>query len=354
MATVSKIGPVLGLGVPGFAEADGWQPDLMGSPYRRLTLELTPDAPEEPGPTVATLIEGARPGLRDRLFGIARDTDVLYFPGWSDHFFERELADFWRERGARFVALEPRRTGRSLREGQTPGFFDRLEAYDEEIERALTVLGHGDPATTGVPKSKRRLIILAHSQGGLVMSYWTSRHPGRADALILNSPWLELQTKEIGRMVLTPFVSLLGRIHPRTALGTVDPGFYYRSLSKDHYGEWDFDPRLRGERSYPISAAWLQAIIRGHEAVAAGLGLTIPVLVMLSDKSTFSPIWNDQMLRSDVVLEVDAIAKRSLDIGDCTTVSRITDALHDVFLSKAPVRAAAYAQMDRWLRGYAR
>lgn len=354
MATVNKVGPVLGLGVPGFDEADGWQPDLMGAPFRRLTLELTPDTPQEPGPTVATVIEGAKPGLKARLFGIARDTDVLYFPGWSDHFFERELAEFWRERGARFLALEPRRTGRSLREGQTPGFFEKLEVYDEEIERALTLLGHGDPGKTPAAPRKRRLVILAHSQGGLIMSYWASRHPGRADAMILNSPWLELQTKEVGRLVLTPFVSLLGRIDPRTALGTVDPGFYYRSISKKYYGEWDFDPRLRGERSYPISAGWLQAIIRGHEAVAKGLGLTIPVLVLLSDKSTFSPVWNDQMLHSDTVLDVDAIASRSLDLGDCTTVSRISGALHDIFLSREPVRAAAYRQVDRWLRGYAR
>lgn len=354
MAIVGKVGTVQNLGIPGFSEADGWQPDILGEPYRRLTLELTPDSPDEPGPTVATLIEGEKPGLKARLTGTARETDVLYVPGWSDHFFERELAEFWRERGARFVALEPRRTGRSLREGQTPGYFDRLETYDEEIERALTVLGHGDPGGAPQPERKRRLIILAHSQGGLVMSYWLSRNPGRADALILNSPWLELQTKEFGRLVLTPFVSMLGRMQPHTSLGTIDPGFYYRSLSKDFYGEWEFDPRLRAERSYPISAGWLQAIIRGHEAVAAGLGLKIPVLVLLSDKSTFSPIWNDQMLSSDIVLEVDSIARRSLDLGDCTTVTRIAGALHDVFLSKQPVREQAYAQVDHWLRGYAR
>lgn len=349
MAAADKVGPDPVLGVPGFSEADGWQPDVLGEPFRRLTLDLTPDTADEPGPTVATLIQGAKPSLSARLFGQLRDTDVLFIPGWSDHFFQREVAEFWRSRGARFLALEPRRTGRSLREGQTPGFFDRLETYDEEIERALTVLGHG----SGAPKSKRRLIIFAHSQGGLVSSYWASRHPGRIDALILNSPWLELQTKEVGRLVLTPFVSLIGRLHPRTALGTVDPGFYVRSLSKEFYGEWEFDPRLRPERSYPVSAAWLQAIIRGHEAVAAGLGLTIPVMVLMSDKSTFSPVWNDRMMHSDIVLDVDAIAKRSLDLGDCTTIVRVAGALHDVFLSRKPVREAAFAQMDHWLRGYA-
>lgn len=354
MATVAKVGPVPGIGVPGFDEQDGWQPDLLGAPFRRLTLTLSDDTPDEPGPTVATLIEGAKPALKDRLFGLARNTDVLYVPGWSDHFFERELAEFWRARGARFVALEPRRTGRSLRPGQSPGYFDRLDVHDEEIERALEVLGHGKPGTAGAASGKRRLIILAHSQGGLMMSTWASRNPGRADALILNSPWLELQTKEAGRLMLTPFVSLLGRTHPRTAFGSIDPGFYYRSVSKEYLGEWDLLPGLRAERSFPISAGWLQAIIRGHEAVAAGLELTIPVLVLLSNKSTFSPVWNEQMMHSDIVLEVDAIASRSLDIGDCTTVSRVTGALHNVFLSRAPVRLAAYDQVDRWLRGYAR
>lgn len=34
------------------------------------------------------------------------------------------------------------------------------------------------------------------------------------------------------------------------------------------------------------------------------------------------------------------------------TVPRIEGALHDVFLSREPARAAAYASITRWLRGH--
>jgi alpha-beta hydrolase superfamily lysophospholipase len=52
------------------------------------------------------------------------------------------------------------------------------------------------------------------------------------------------------------------------------------------------------------------------------------------------------------VLVVDDIAERVLKLGPEVAVARIDGALHDVFLSRKPVRAAAYAAITRWLRGY--
>ena len=63
-----------------------------------------------------------------------------------------------------------------------------------------------------------------------------------------------------------------------------------------------------------------------------------------------SQLWS----RSErVLLVVDDIAKRSLQLGREVTVARIDGALHDVFLSRRPVRAAAYAAVTKWLEGYA-
>jgi len=39
-------------------------------------------------------------------------------------------------------------------------------------------------------------------------------------------------------------------------------------------------------------------------------------------------------------------------LGPNVTVARIDGAMHDVFLSREPARAAAYASITRWLRGY--
>ncbi len=65
------------------------------------------------------------------------DVDVLYVHGWSDYFFQKRLARFWTDRGARFYALDLRKYGRSLRPGQTPGYIADLDTYDEDIAAAL-------------------------------------------------------------------------------------------------------------------------------------------------------------------------------------------------------------------------
>ena len=57
------------------------------------------------------------------LFGDRRrlaDVDVLYVHGWSDYFFQKRLARFWTDQGARFYALDLRKYGRSLRPDRRP------------------------------------------------------------------------------------------------------------------------------------------------------------------------------------------------------------------------------------------
>jgi alpha-beta hydrolase superfamily lysophospholipase len=59
------------------------------------------------------------------------------------------------------------------------------------------------------------------------------------------------------------------------------------------------------------------------------------------------------MLTTDIVLVVDDIADRVLELGPEVTVARIDGAMHDVFLSREPARATAYASITHWLEGYA-
>ena len=86
--------------------------------------------------------------------------------------------------------------------------------------------------------------------------------------------------------------------------------------------------------------------------VAAGIDVGAPVLTILSTRSTIQPQWTEAMLSSDIVLVVDEIAQRAVRLGPTVTVARIDGAMHDVFLSRKPARAAAYASITRWLRGY--
>ncbi|HEY2557025.1 MAG TPA: alpha/beta hydrolase [Diaminobutyricibacter sp.] len=321
-------------------------PDVLGDHFEQITIPLQPDAE---GEVVATLVR-YRPSPRLRLTRPAvAGADVLYIHGWSDYFFQTQLAEFWHHSGARFFALDLRKYGRSLRPHQTPGDIDSLAAYDEEIEAALAIMNDSEAEGGGRP-----LILMGHSTGGLTLSLWADRHPGRAAALILNSPWLEFQARGAGRAALAPLLGMQARFEPHAALPNVDFGFYTRSVSSTMDGEWTYNMDWRPLRGFAVHPRWLNAVLAGHARVAAGLSIDAPVLTLLSARSAILPRWTPDMMRSDIVLVVEDIAQRAVRLGRTVTVARIDGALHDVTLSAPDARADAYAQVLRWLHGYVR
>ncbi|GAA5089125.1 alpha/beta hydrolase [Microbacterium yannicii] len=340
-----------------------WAPDILGEPFEQLTLPLGVSG--EHGDLVATLVRSIPHPLAIP-FAPLRDVDVLYVHGWSDYFFQRDLARFWTQRGARFYALDLRRYGRSLREGQSPGYIDSLEDYDVDIEAALQAMGH-HPAATGKgrrahgvlkpdrlgARNGRRLVLMGHSTGGLTLTLWADRHRGRADALVLNSPWLELQLGPLGRQALAPLVDMRARLDPRGTQPAVDFGFYSRAQSEigtlpdgEQRAVW------RPDRGFPTAPGWLSAVMAGHRRVAAGVDVGCPALVLLSKASTAPLSWRPSMTSTDSVLVVDDIARAATRIGGLVTISRIRGAIHDVFLSRDRARTAAYDALDRWVSGY--
>ncbi|HEX5634564.1 MAG TPA: alpha/beta hydrolase [Gemmatimonadales bacterium] len=333
-----------------------WQPDVLGEGFEQLTLPLGAD---DEGELVATLVRH-RPSAASRFrwpwqredAGAASGADVLYVHGWSDYFFNPELAAYWTNQGAHFHALDLRKYGRSLRPGQTPGYITDLAAYDADIEAALGAIGQGRADAAGAAPT-RPLILMGHSTGGLTLSLWAARNPGRAAALVQNSPWLEFQLSGIGREAIAPVIGFHARVNPMGAMPNVDLGFYTRSVSKQLDGEWDFNPEWRPERGFPTHPAWLTAILAGHATVAEGIDVGAPVLTLVSARSTLLPKWDAAMLSSDIVLVVDDIAQRSLRLGPEVTVARIDGALHDITLSREPARTAGYTAITHWLRGYA-
>ncbi|PRC49939.1 alpha/beta hydrolase, partial [Mycobacterium sp. ITM-2017-0098] len=91
---------------------------------------------------------------------------VLMVHGFTDYFFNTELADHFAARGFAFYALDLHKCGRSHREGQTPHFTTNLARYDVELERALDAIAAVTPAP---------VLIYGHSAGGLVVSLWLDR-----------------------------------------------------------------------------------------------------------------------------------------------------------------------------------
>lgn len=328
-----------------------WIPDVLGDEFSQLTLPLGED---EHGPVVATLVRALPTeqswwdtvrGARRPLHGV----DVLYVHGWSDYFFQKRLARFWTARGARFFALDLRRYGRSLREGQIPGYVTDLGTYDEDIAAALEAMQH----EAGNDDADRKLVLLGHSTGGLTLSLWAARHPDAVDAVILNSPWLEFQFASV-RSAIAPVVELTARLRPLEVAPQVDLGFYTRAQQEaaDPDDPVEIDTAWRPVQSMAVYAGWLNAILSGHAAVNAGLAIPSPVLVLLSARSSTPTKWTEDLTRTDSVLVVDDIARASLRLGSTVTIDRIDGALHDVFLSRHEAREDAYRRLDRWTTGW--
>lgn len=317
--------------------APEWEPDLLGGGFRQRTLDLGADGVN--GPLVATVVRSLPRGVA-AWFGPLRDVDVLYVHGWSDYFFQTDLAQFWNRLGARFFALDLRRYGRSLRPGQTPGYVGSLDDYDADIAAALDAMGRRDG---------RRLVLLGHSTGGLTLTLWAARHPGVAAALVLNSPWLELQLGRFGREAIAPIVQMRARVDPRGTHPAVDFGYYTRAQSEigslpAGHDQW------RPERGFPTHPGWLYAVMSGHRRIAAGVDVGCPAFVLLSRRSVSPMAWSEAMTSADSVLVVDDIARAATRVGDLVTIARIDGAIHDVFLSRPGPRAQAFAELDRWVR----
>lgn len=310
-----------------------WVPDVLGPGFEQLTLDL-------PSGDVATLVRYSG-GLQDWNVPELAGVDVLYIHGWSDYFFQHELAAFWHRAGARFFAIDLRHYGRSLRPGSTPGFITSLEEYDEEIAAALTAMGRDASSTAP-------LLLMGHSTGGLTATLWAARHREQVDALVLNSPWLEFQGRDIGRAMMAPLMHAGSRFRPAASLPTIDPGIYTRAVSSKFDGEWDYNLEWRPEHGFRLTRSFLNAVFEGQATVARGLDLEIPVLVLLSSKSYLQPRWSVEATLADVALNVDVVAERASSLGSDVTIRRIQDAFHDIFLSPAPVRAPAYGLMGGW------
>jgi alpha-beta hydrolase superfamily lysophospholipase len=318
--------------------AGRWETDVLGADYRARTLTLAPD---DEGECVATLVRYAPPTPEP----VRPARAVLYVHGWSDYFFQTGLAEFWHANGTAFYALDLRKYGRSMLPHQTPGYVDDLRTYDEEIDAALAQVARDLGASAQV-------MLMGHSTGGLVCALWADRHPGRVAGLVLNSPWLELQGSAVLRHVSAPAVARIAQLQPKAPLPNIDPGYYARTVRSADGGEWTYEDRWRPVPSFPVRAGWLQAVMNGHAQVARGLTIDVPILMLASSRTLISRRWSEEMRTSDIVLDVELLARRAVQLGRVVTVVRIPGGLHDLALSPEPVRTRFFAEITRWTSAY--
>lgn len=304
------------------------QQDILGSGYAARTLDL------EHG-HIATLVHKASEQP-------SRGA-VLYLHGFVDYFFQTHLAEFFTARGIDFYALDLRRYGRSLRETDLPWFTTNLAEYFEELDLAVRHIrddGHG------------HITAMGHSTGGLVLPLWLAdrRNPHPVDALVLNSPWLDLQGSGFDRTIGTRVIDIVGRIRPTMPIPKKLSDVYPASVHRDRHGEWQFNTDWKPLVPVPALAGWFRTVRRGHARLQRGLDLHIPTLVMRSDKSLLGlKEWTPEAMQADVVLDVAHMEKWAPQLGADVTVAVVKDGIHDLFLSPEPARQRAFETLDTWL-----
>lgn len=315
-----------------------WAPDILGPRYARHSLDLGAD-PDGEGAIEAVLVRRAAGS------GEIERGAVLYVHGFSDYFFQTELADFFAGRGLRFYALDLRKCGRARHPGQTAHYVSDLRLYDDELDRALSVIAAEHP---GQP-----VILTAHSTGGLIVPLWLHRRrlagaTSPVAGVVLNSPWLDLQGSRAQRGPVTQALRLMARLRPFQVV-KAPPGVYGQTLHASGTGEWEFDTDLKPIAGFPVTIGWLNAIRRAHALLHRGIETDVPVLVLRSSRSHFSPRYSPQSDRADIVLDTRQIGRWSGSLGNRVTDAPIEGARHDVFLSVPEVRAHAYAALGTWL-----
>ena len=309
--------------------------DVLGEPYTAERIELPED---DEGAVEATLVRRPADGPVTR-------GAVLHVHGFADYFFQTEYAEWWAARGHDFYAVDLRKYGRSMRPHHTPNYVTDLREHFAELDEAWSRVVGRD--------GHRRVVLSAHSTGGLVMSLWAHhRQHAEVAGAVLNAPWLDLHASLLMRTVGTAVLDRVGAHLPRRVVPRRSTGLYARTLHRDHDGEWEFDLEWKPLMSWPVYAGWLRAVRRGHAELHRGLDLRFPVLVLSSATSSSPLEMSEDAHSSDIVLDVDQIRRWAPQLGSHVTIVAVPGARHDVVLSRPAVRAQVYAELDRWAEAY--
>jgi len=317
---------------PDTAQSRVWVNDSALDGYEATPLPLAPD---DDGPLCATLVRRHRTKPTRRA--------VLYVHGFVDYFFQTHVADAFAQAGWDFYALDLRRYGRSLRGGNRPNYTTSLSHYDEEISLAIDIVRREEGHDT--------LVLLGHSTGGLITSWYMQRGELRNDvqALVLNSPFFDFAIPSSRKLTLE-IGTLLGAIMPSMADPKGIPSWYGDSLLKEHRGEWTYDLRWKPRLGFPVYFGWVRAIRKVQARLAKGFSIASPVLLLHAGSSIFAAgEWNDAYLTSDIVLNVEHMKSRGPGLGRDVTLQGFPDGIHDLFLSRTAVRDDVIRSMLTWL-----
>ncbi|MCW2119391.1 alpha/beta hydrolase [Flavobacterium sp. 7A] len=311
-----------------------YTPDLLGDQFERCTLKFTNDYE---GPIDATLIR--------RKSGISTTKAVLYIHGFNDYFFQSEMAKCFNDYGFHFYALDLRKYGRSFLTHQKLNNVRSLTEYDEEISLALQIIKS---------EGNHQVILNGHSTGGLIITNYAVRYPNSTlfQGLICNSPFYEFNLPFFEREIGIPLFAFIGKYLPNLEVPAGFTKVYGHSLHNSKQGEWNYSLSWKPLDIANINLGFLTAIYQAQKNIQYDANITVPTLVMHSDRSIYEKHYSEKLKTGDAVLNVQHIQKYAHQLTGDITVCEIKNGMHDLVLSTKPVREKVYKRMFEWIGVY--
>ncbi|MDO4910936.1 MAG: alpha/beta hydrolase [Corynebacterium sp.] len=304
-----------------------WNTDILGPDFEAYTIDLGLDPVSEgsEGNILATLVRHKNTDSKHAIY---------YVHGMSDYFFQKHVAEFFVEHGFAFYGIDLRKCGRSHRPGQRPHHITDMALYDEELNAGLDIIA----------AQHEKVTVMGHSTGGLIVPMWLSRNANPAVVdVVLNSPWFDLPVEGKVRNLARPALKALKRFVPEKIYPEAKHSKYAQSLLQ----EWDFDTTWKPIINHKKAFIWLAAVAEAQATLHKGLGLSMPILVMRSDKSAL----NSSATNADTVLLVDDMQYWAPRLGNHVAVEVIANGMHDLFLSPEPVRSQALDVALQFIKG---
>lgn len=307
-----------------------WQPDILGDGFEKSYVEMPDDYS---GKVKCTVIRKKSENKTTKA--------ILYVHGFSDYFFQKEMADMFTSNDYNFYAVDLRKYGRSFLEHQKLFQVRSLEEYFADIDAALKIIK---------ADGNRDVALLGHSTGGLTTSLYMAKKPSpMIKCLILNSPFLDWNLSPFMRKYIMPFVAFLGKFFPDVNIHQKPDKGYAESLLKEYGGEWSYRKEWKPDILPDPDMGWARAIQTGQQELRRGK-VRVPVLLMHSAESVHNGDSKEKYNRADAILEVKSISSYGKKLGDNVTEVEFDGGLHDLALSRKNVRDKMYRVMISWLK----
>jgi len=307
----------------------------MGNTIQTYAIQTLSCTPDDEGPVVATLLHAPATPQTGKA--------VLYLHGFIDYFFQDHVAAAFVKHGYDFWALDLRKYGRSLLPHQHPNACLHLNQYYEEIGLALDAMQAA---------GAREITLVGHTTGGLIACLYAHDGAQRDNIarLVLNSPFFEFNEAPLMRSAAGALANVVAGSRPYATLPKGLSPMYGESLHSSRRGEWDYNLAWKPLEGFPAYLGWVRAIRAGQQRLQQGLDLRMPILLLHSDKSVKAgSTWDEALHTADAVLNVADMQRYGPGLGRNVTLHSVANGKHDLFLSRADVRAQVLAAIFAWM-----